>query len=312
MSRIRYSRSNITSSRPFDTARSRGIAIRLFQRRDLGQPPLVALLMGEPGAQEEPHQLPRQLDADHPRAEDQDVHVVVLDALMGGVAVVAQPGADAGQLVRRHRRPDAAAAEEHAALHRAAEHRARHHRGDIRIVHRLRAVGAEIDDLMAERAERWDQRLLELESRVVRAEGDLHSAPASWPRAASTTWFTVNPNFFCSSLSGADAPNLIMPIRVPVGPTYRSQPKVLACSTETRAVTSGGRTASRYSWACCSNSSHDGMLTTRARIPSVVSRSNASTQSDTSLPVPIKMTSGRPPSASARTYAPWARPLAAA
>src|SRR6476469_5375783 len=120
MSRIRYSRSNITSSRPFETARSRGMAIRLFQRRDLGEPPLVTLLMGESGVQEEPRQLTSQLDADHPRAEDQDVHVVVLDPLMGGVAVVAQPRADAGELVGRHRGADAAAADEHAALHRAA------------------------------------------------------------------------------------------------------------------------------------------------------------------------------------------------
>ena len=37
-----------------------------------------------------------------------------------------------------------------------------------------------------------------------------------------------------------------------------------ASSTETRALTSGGMTLSRYCWSCCSNSSQDGMLTTRA------------------------------------------------
>jgi len=40
-----------------------------------------------------------------------------------------------------------------------------------------------------------------------------------------------------------------------------------AASTATRAVISGGSTLSRYSWL--SNSSLDGMLITRALIPSV-------------------------------------------
>src|SRR5262245_60709850 len=55
--------------------------------------------------------------------------------------------------------------------------------------------------------------------------------------AAATTLSGVKPNFFCSSFSGAEAPKVCMPIVVPVGPTYRLQPNVAACSTETRAVT---------------------------------------------------------------------------
>ena len=44
-----------------------------------------------------------------------------------------------------------------------------------------------------------------------------------------------------------------------------------ACSTDIRAVTSCGSTLSRYDSGCCSNNSHDGMLTTRALMPSAVS-----------------------------------------
>ena len=62
--------------------------------------------------------------------------------------------------------------------------------------------------------------------------------------AAATTWSGSKPNFLWSSFSGADAPNVFMPIMRPDLPTYRSHPKVDACSTATRAVTFGGRTLS--------------------------------------------------------------------
>ena len=47
-------------------------------------------------------------------------------------------------------------------------------------------------------------------------------------------------------------------------PSRRSTPS----STETRAVTLGGSTLSLYAASCCSKSSHEGMLTTRALMPS--------------------------------------------
>src|SRR5262249_8942328 len=94
---------------------------------------------------------------------------------------------------------------------------------------------------------------------------------ASVVRAAATTASGVNPNFFCSSLSGAEAPKVFMPMISPAFPTNCRQPKTEACSTATRAVTDGGNTESLY-WALCfSNSSQDGMLTTRALTPSLVS-----------------------------------------
>src|SRR5262249_40972623 len=62
--------------------------------------------------------------------------------------------------------------------------------------------------------------------------------------AASTTLSRVKPNFFCTSLSGADAPKVFIPMRPTSLLTKRAQPKVEACSTETRAVTSRGSTLS--------------------------------------------------------------------
>ena len=63
--------------------------------------------------------------------------------------------------------------------------------------------------------------------------------------AAATTCSGLNPNFFWSSLSGAEAPNVFMPMMRPSNPVYRSHPKVEACSTATRALTLGGSTLSR-------------------------------------------------------------------
>ena len=47
-------------------------------------------------------------------------------------------------------------------------------------------------------------------------------------RAAATTFSVVNPNFFCKSLIGAEAPKRCMPITMPDGPTYCDQPNVEA------------------------------------------------------------------------------------
>src|SRR5262249_33093388 len=55
--------------------------------------------------------------------------------------------------------------------------------------------------------------------------------------AAATTFSGSKPNFLWSSFKGAEAPKVSMPITQPEVPTYRSHPKVDACSTATRAFT---------------------------------------------------------------------------
>jgi hypothetical protein len=65
---------------------------------------------------------------------------------------VAEPGANTRPLVGRHRRADAAAADQHAALSLTAEERLAEGFGIVRIVHGFRAMRADIHDLMAELA----------------------------------------------------------------------------------------------------------------------------------------------------------------
>src|SRR5918996_395171 len=54
-----------------------------FHLFDLLQPPYVTLSSVESCPQEDEHELARELGADDLRAEAEDVHVVVLDALLG-------------------------------------------------------------------------------------------------------------------------------------------------------------------------------------------------------------------------------------
>src|SRR5262249_20945860 len=117
-------------------------------------------------------------------------------------------------------------------------------------------------------------QLDEAEERVLLRDGDHQRATfpcaASCSRQAATTRSGVNPNLRWTSLSGAEAPKVCIPIIVPSEPMKRSQPSVEACSTPTRAVMSGGRTCSRYSRGSRSKSSQDGMLTTRTFSPSAL------------------------------------------
>jgi len=72
----------------------------------------------------------------------------MLDALMGGVNVVAERGADAGDLVRRDARADAGAADEHAALRPAIPHPRADGLGDIREVDGVGGVRPDVLDLV--------------------------------------------------------------------------------------------------------------------------------------------------------------------
>jgi hypothetical protein len=64
-------------------------------------------------------------------------------------------------------------------------------------------------------------------------------------------------------------------------------------STARRAVTSGGSTSSRCVLGCASNSSMQGIATTRTRTPSAASVRAAASVGASSLPVDIRISCGR-------------------
>src|SRR6185312_832714 len=91
------------------------------------------------------HQLLGDFDADHAGSQHQDVHVVVLDPLVGRVVVVGEAGADAAELVGRDRRTDARAANENATP-ASAEHAQRDLGGEVRVINGTCAIGAHVLD----------------------------------------------------------------------------------------------------------------------------------------------------------------------
>ena len=91
---------------------------------------------------------------------------------------------------------------------------------------------------------------------------------------------------------------------------YFHQPTVAPASTDTRAFTAAGMTDSRYSALCSSNHSRLGAETTDASMPSSASFRRASTATCSSDPVAMRITSGVPFFAAAKTYAPFATPSA--
>src|SRR5580698_6113729 len=85
------------------------LAILHLQRFHFSQSAHMALGMSKLGFQIIPQQIFGELHANYARPEDDDIHIVVLDALMGGIAIVRETGANSGKLICRDRSAHAAA-----------------------------------------------------------------------------------------------------------------------------------------------------------------------------------------------------------
>ena len=96
------------------------------------------------------HQILGQRYANDTGTQHKNIDIVVLHALMRGIGVMRNAGADARQFVRRHRRADAAAADQNAAIGASFKHGKTYSFGIIRIIHRIRAIGTEIENAVVE------------------------------------------------------------------------------------------------------------------------------------------------------------------
>ena len=125
-----------------------------------------------------------EAERDDAAAHREDVGVVVLPRQPRGVEIVAQRGANAGDLVGGDLLALTAAAEHDAAIGAAFGDGPADAQADRRIVDRRFAVGAVILDEVAETGERVLEMFFEKKSRVIRANRDAHSAKLYY-------WFTV-------------------------------------------------------------------------------------------------------------------------
>jgi hypothetical protein len=110
-----------------------------------------------------------------PSAHADDVHVVILNSLLGGEVIMNQPGADPGNLVRTDRGADAAAADRDAALYLPGSDRAGLRYDEVRIiVTRIYAVRSKIDHVVPGFAKMSNQLLLQTKSTVISRNSNAH------------------------------------------------------------------------------------------------------------------------------------------
>lgn len=140
----------------------------------LGHAATELLRGGKAGGQEQVDQLLGDGGADDLRAQRDNLHVVVLDALVGGVQIVADRGTDAAHLVAGDGGAHARAAEHDAALGFAREDGGRDLARHVGEVHGSGVVGAAVDQGMALTAQRVQQLNFERIAGVVGADGKNH------------------------------------------------------------------------------------------------------------------------------------------
>src|ERR1019366_1338988 len=147
-------------------------------RSNFRQAPAVTLFSAEFRPQKRAYQIQGQLRSDDARAQAEHFHVVMFDALVRRITIVAKRSANAGKLVGRHGRPHAAAADEYRPLRLAFEYSAADGLRVIGIVVGLAGVvGAAVHHLMPQPFELGNDGLVEGNAGVVSAHGYLHAHP---------------------------------------------------------------------------------------------------------------------------------------
>src|SRR5262249_25031064 len=101
----------------------------------------------EASVQEGANKLAGELDADDTTAEHQHVHVVVLNALVGRIGVVTQSGTNPWNPICGHRGANAAPAEQDTALGSVLAQGSTDSGRIVGIIHRIGAVGAQVEDV---------------------------------------------------------------------------------------------------------------------------------------------------------------------
>jgi hypothetical protein len=121
----------------------------LFEDGDFSQAADVPFFTRKLRAEEGLDTIVRGFDANHARAEYENIHIVMFDALVGGVMVVTESRADTFDLVGGDTRADTAAADENRAFGLVCEESVSDFGGEIGVVDGGGGVGPDIDNLVA-------------------------------------------------------------------------------------------------------------------------------------------------------------------
>ena len=126
----------------------------------------------ESGGEESSQASFRDFDAEHAGAERQDIRVIVPARELRRRHVMRKGATDMTIAIGGDAHADAGAADQHAALRATAAERLGDSIREIRIIHRVRAVGAEIEHLQAKRLQLRQQRGFKLITAVIRGDGN--------------------------------------------------------------------------------------------------------------------------------------------
>jgi hypothetical protein len=151
-----------------------------FQVRHLAESAQMSFGLTEFGSQKGLNEIPSHSRSYRSATHAKDVHMIVFDTLPGREMIVDQRSADAGNLVGTDRRTYPAAANCHGTIDLPRRHSLTERDNKVRVVVvQVQAVRAEIDNLMARRAELSDQLLLQAEPAVIGGDADAHVDPSS-------------------------------------------------------------------------------------------------------------------------------------
>src|SRR5215831_3322842 len=94
-----------------------------LQRSHFAQPAQVSFGLTVLSRQERLYKVPSHSRPHGPAAHAKDVHVIVLDSLLGGEVIVNERGASTPNFVGAHRRANSTATDGHTAVHLSGDHR---------------------------------------------------------------------------------------------------------------------------------------------------------------------------------------------
>src|SRR4029450_9156196 len=135
------------------------------------------------GRQKRLDEIPRYGWSHRPAAHAKDIHVIVLDPLLGRKMIVDQRRANTLNLIGTHRRAHAAAADRYAAIHLARPDSRREGNTIVGIVVALsQAMSAKIDDLMPSVTKLGNQLLLQTKSAVIGGNSHAHISSSLFSR----------------------------------------------------------------------------------------------------------------------------------
>ena len=145
------------------------------QERHLAKSPKVTRLLAVLGIEEGLDQIPSHGGTNGAAAHAEDIHVIILNALLGGEVIMDEAGADALGFIGADRGPHPAATDGDAALDLAC-HESEGHRGDEVgiVVVMAELVGTEVDDFVTGGLELGDQLFFQFKSAVIGCKSYAH------------------------------------------------------------------------------------------------------------------------------------------